>query len=117
MSTHPLSAIAYARSGDKGASANIGVIAYTVAGYEHLCEVLTAEQVQAFFASTGVQSVVRYELPNLAALNFVLHGALGEGGSQSLRIDAQGKSLGQWLLAMEIEIPEEHLAAAREHHS
>ncbi len=108
MSMHPLSTIAYARSGDKGASANIGVIAYTAEGYENLCEVLTAERVQALFASTGVQKVVRYELPNLAALNFVLHGILGEGGSQSLRIDAQGKSLGQWLLAMEIEIEEHH---------
>ncbi len=108
MATHPLSTIAYARSGDKGANANIGVIAHTAAGYEYLCEVLTAQRVQTFFEPTGVQKVARYELPNLAALNFVLHGALGEGGSQSLRIDAQGKSLGQWLLAMEIESKGHH---------
>ena len=109
MATQTLSDIAYARSGDKGRNANVGVIARNAAGYELLREVLTAERVQAFFQSTGTQQVRRYELPNLSALNFVLLGALGDGGSQSLRTDAQGKALAQQLLAMEIEVPEDAL--------
>lgn len=109
-----LNSIAYARSGDKGASANVGVIANNSAAYEHLREVLTADRVKTYFHATGVHRVSRYELPNLGALNFILHGALGEGGSQSLRIDAQGKSLGQRLLAMEIDIPQSLLTATEE---
>ena len=93
---------AYARSGDKGASANIGVIVKTPEHYEQLCETLTAAGVKEYFAHLGVEDVVRYELPNLGALNFVLHRALGDGGSRSLRIDAQGKALGQQLLGMEM---------------
>lgn len=99
---HTLRDIAYARSGDKGASANIGVIAYDTKGYEYLVEHLTAEVVQEYFKSLGVISTVRYELPNLQALNFVLMGVLDGGGSRSLRIDSQGKVLGQALLEMEI---------------
>lgn len=94
--------IAYARSGDKGSSSNIGVIAYDAAGYEFLRDYLTAEKVQAYFAPLGVTSTLRYELPNLEALNFVLKGVLAGGGSRSLRIDAQGKALGQALLEMPI---------------
>lgn len=94
--------LAYARSGDKGSNANIGVIAYDAKGYEYLLENLTAESVQEYFKSLGVVTTVRYELPNLQALNFVLISALNGGGSRSLRIDAQGKVLGQALLEMEI---------------
>jgi hypothetical protein len=94
--------IAYARSGDKGSSANIGVIAYDAKGYEYLLEHLTAEMVQEYFKPLGVITTVRYELPNLQALNFVLIGVLDGGGSRSLRIDAQGKALAQALLEMEI---------------
>src|SRR5690349_3591090 len=86
---------AYARSGDKGSNVNIGVIAYDVKGYEYLLEHLTAERVQEYFKSLGVSSTVRYELPNLQALNFLLKGVLDGGGSRSLRIDSQGKVLGQ----------------------
>lgn len=99
-----LGEIAHARSGDKGSSANIGVIAYTAAGYAWLRTHLTAEKVQAFFAPMGPGETLRYELPNLEALNFVLPSILAGGGSRSLRIDAQGKTLGQVLLEMEIEV-------------
>lgn len=105
----PLSAIAYGRSGDKGDSANISVIPYTTTGYAFLRRTLTAETVEAFFQPLGVTGVTRYELPNLAAFNFVLKNVLDGGGSRSLRIDAQGKTLGQALLEMEITVPEETL--------
>ena len=98
--------IAYARSGDKGAGANIGVIARTPAAFAHLRRHLTAEAVEAFFKPLGVGQVVRYELPNLGAMNFVLTDILDGGGSVSLRIDAQGKALGQALLEMEVPAPE-----------
>jgi hypothetical protein len=98
--------IAHARSGDKGAGANIGVIARTPAAFTLLRQTLTAQRVEAYFKPMGVGAVVRYELPNLGALNFVLPGILAGGGSRSLRIDAQGKALGQVLLEMEIEAPD-----------
>jgi hypothetical protein len=98
--------IACARSGDKGADANVGVIARCPAVFEQLRRHLTAEEVEAFFKPLGVGKVVRYELPNLAALNFVLPGILDGGGSVSLRIDAQGKALGQALLELRLEIPD-----------
>lgn len=106
-----LKKIAYARSGDKGSGANIGVIAYTPEGYHFLREFLTSEIVKAYFNQLGVTSVTRYELPNLEALNFVLHDILNGGGSRSLRIDAQGKALGQVLLEMPIQVPSELLSA------
>lgn len=101
--------IAYARSGDKGSDANVGVIAYTPEGYDFLHKVLTAEHLSKFLAPTGLQCAIRYELPNLLAFNFVLKGALGLGGSQSLRIDAQGKALGQITLELLLDIPEAQL--------
>jgi len=91
-----LAALAHARSGDKGTSANVGVIARRAEDYDFLKDWLTAERVAAYFASTDTTNVTRYELPNLAALNFILHGVL----KNSLRTDAQGKALGQMLLAM-----------------
>jgi hypothetical protein len=100
-----LGEIAAARSGDKGDSANIGVVARSPAAYKGLCGRLTARVVEEYFRPMGVGSVVRYELPNLEALNFVLPGVLAGGGSRSLRIDAQGKALGQALLEMVIEAP------------
>ncbi len=96
--------IAYARSGDKGSSSNIGVIAYAPEGYAFLREYLTAHKVHEFFKHLGVVSVRRYELDNLGALNFVLQEALDGGGSRSLRIDSQGKALGQALLEMPIDL-------------
>jgi len=101
--------IAHARSGDKGAAANVGVIAYTDAGYDFLRTSLTAERVEQFFKSMGVGRVIRYELPNLLAFNFILPEILDHGGSLSLRIDAQGKALGQAVLELELEIPDQML--------
>jgi len=100
----PLSAIAHTRSGDKGDTANIGVIAYRVEDYPILLREVTAERVKAFFGEMVRGAVTRYELPNLAALNFLLNNALGGGGTVSLRLDAQGKTLGGTLLGLEIEI-------------
>lgn len=102
--------IAYARSGDKGSSANIGVIAYTPDGFLFLSEYLTAERVAEYFQTLSPQSVLRYSLPNLGALNYVLVGVLAGGGSRSLRIDSQGKALGQALLEMTLPIPTELLS-------
>lgn len=99
--------IAYARSGDKGSSANIGVIAYTAEGYAFLEKYLTPEKVFAFFQPLGLTTVRRYELSNLWALNFVLENVLAGGGSRSLRTDAQGKALGQAILEMSIVIHED----------
>lgn len=94
--------IAYARSGDKGSSANIGVIAYREEGYQTLLDTLTEEKVASYFAPLGPKNVTRYELPNLWAVNFVLEGVLDGGGSWSLRLDSQGKTLGQALLQLEL---------------
>jgi hypothetical protein len=103
--------IAFARSGDKGCSANIAVFARTSEGYAWLCQHLTAAVVEDWFRPLGPGAVVRYEVPNLEALNFVLPTVLGVGGSRSLRIDAQGKALGQALLELPID-PPAHLLPA-----
>ncbi len=94
--TTRLGDIATARSGDKGINANIGAIARRPEDYALLCRELTAERVAAHFGLSDVQRVQRFELPNLGALNFILHGVL----ANSLRVDAQGKTLGQALLMM-----------------
>jgi hypothetical protein len=104
-----LSQIACARSGDKGAGANIGIIAHTPRGYEFLRGRLTPEVVYNYFSRLNPGKVVRYEMPNLSALNFVLPTILDGGGSVSLRIDAQGKSLGQALLEFMLDVPDELL--------
>jgi hypothetical protein len=102
-----LRTIAYARSGDKGSSANIAVFGRTPEDYAWLRQHLTAARVEAWFDPLGVGTVLRYDVPNLEALNFVLPGVLAGGGSCSLRIDAQGKTLGQALLAMPLDFPEQ----------
>ena len=104
--------LAHARSGDKGDTANVGVIAYRPEFYPILVERLTAERVKAHFAGICLGEVERFELPNIHALNFLLHNALGGGGTVSLRTDAQGKTLSTALLRMEIEVPEEIAALA-----
>lgn len=101
-----LARIAHCRSGDKGDTANIGVVAYDERHYPALVRELTAERVKAFLGPLVQGNVERYELPNLGALNFVLEQALDGGGTVSLRTDAQGKTYGAALLAMEIEIDE-----------
>ena len=105
-STIPLSTIAHGRSGDKGNHANIAIIAYTPAGYAWLRKQLTAEVVRDYFAALGPSRVVRYEAPNVQALNFVLYDVLAGGASQSLRIDTQGKTLALALLQMPIPRPD-----------
>jgi len=100
----PLSRVAHARSGDKGDTSNIGIIAFDPRHYPILVREATAERVKHFFGEMVKGNVERFELPNLGALNFLLHVALGGGGTLSLRIDAQGKTLGAALLRMEIEI-------------
>jgi hypothetical protein len=114
MQRIPLASVAHGRSGDKGNHANIAVIAYTAAGYTWLCEYLTIEKVRiALEGSWGLGllpnvRIVRYEAPNLLALNFVIYNALDGGASRSLRVDTQGKTLALRLLAFQIEVPEEH---------
>lgn len=106
----PLSRIAHARSGDKGDGSNVGVIANDQRAFELLRRELTAARVKEHFREICRGEVERFEVPNLRALNFLLHDSLGGGGTASLRTDAQGKTHGQGLLAMEIEVPEEWLA-------
>jgi hypothetical protein len=108
--TIQLGQIAHARSGDKGNHANIGVVAYTSAGFDFLQRELTADRVAAFFTSLGATQVERFELPKIGALNFLLYNALAGGASQSLRIDTQGKLLGTLVLGLELSRPD-NLAA------
>jgi len=100
----PLATIAHTRSGDKGDISNIGVIANDPRHYSVLVRELTAERVKTFFGGFVKGKVERFELPNLGALNFLLHEALGGGGTVSLRVDPQGKTLGAALLKLEIEV-------------
>lgn len=102
-----LDRFAYARSGDKGDDSNVGIWARTRAGYEILERELTPARVKAHFAELCTGEVVRYELPKLRALNFVLGHSLAGGGSGSVRTDAQGKVHARGLLFMEIEVPDD----------
>jgi hypothetical protein len=105
----PLSRVAHARSGDKGDTSNIGIIAFDPRHYPILVREVTADRVKHFFGELVKGNVERFELPNLGALNFLLHEALGGGGTLSLRVDAQGKTMGAALLRMEIEIADGEL--------
>jgi hypothetical protein len=102
-----LGRIAHARSGDKGDASNVGLIADSAALYEVIRREVTAERVKRHFAEVCRGEVERFEVANLLALNFLLHDALGGGGTASLLTDAQGKTHGQGLLAMEVEVPDE----------
>jgi hypothetical protein len=95
--------IAHSRSGDKGNTSNIGLIARKPEYYAVLVNHVTAERVREHFAGVCLGRVERFELPNLHALNFLLHEALDGGGTLSLRADPQGKTLGTALLRMELE--------------
>ena len=106
----PLSRIAHGRSGDKGDTANIGIIAFEERHFPILVREVTAERVKAHFGDYVRGEVERFELPNLGALNFLLHGALNGGGTLSLRIDAQGKTYSAGLLRMEIDVDERELS-------
>jgi hypothetical protein len=105
-----LSRIAHARSGDKGDTSNIGIIAFDARHYPILVREVTAERVKHFFGEMVKGNVERYDLPNLGSLNFLMHEALGGGGTLSLRVDAQGKTLGAALLRMEIDVSESEIA-------
>jgi len=104
--TVSLSRIAHTRSGDKGDTCNIGVIALASEFYPILVEQVTADRVRRHFGDLVRGKVERFELPNLGALNFLLHQALGGGGTVSLRTDAQGKTFADGLLALEVTIPD-----------
>jgi hypothetical protein len=98
--------LAHGRSGDKGDTCNVGLVAYDEAGYQRLCRELTAERVQAHYGDLVLGTVTRYEMPGIRALNFVLTRALDGGGTMSLRSDHLGKVMYAWLLRMELNGPE-----------
>jgi hypothetical protein len=98
--------LAHSRTGDKGNTSNISLIALDASDYEHLRTHVTAERVRAHFRGIANGKVERYELPLLGALNFVLFDALGGGVTRSLALDAHGKSLSSALLSMDVPAPE-----------
>ena len=107
----PLRALCLARSGDKGDSCNIGVIGRSPEIYAWMLHALTPEFVQQRFAQICTGGVERHEVGNLRALNFLLHGSLGGGGTLSLLLDAQGKTYAQYLLATEVVVDADLLAS------
>ncbi len=112
----PLGTVAHARSGDKGGNSNVGIIAYSPEVYDYLKTHLTATLVTEYFTGIVHGPVTRYELDNLLALNFILGDSLGGGGSESLLNDAQGKTHGQKLLQLKIELPDELLKTVQARH-
>jgi hypothetical protein len=108
-----LTKLAHARSGDKGDTANVGLIALRDEYYPILAREVTTERVKEHFKGICKGKVERFELPNLGALNFLLHESLGGGGTLSLMTDAQGKTFSTALLRMEIEISEDEAQSLR----
>ena len=104
-----LQEIAYARSGDKGASSNVGLMFSSNELYEWAKINITADMIKEHFRGIVKGGVIRYEMDNMLALNFILEDSLGGGGSESLLNDAQGKTHGQTLLIMQIDLPD-HLS-------
>ena len=102
-----LTRLAHARSGDKGDTANVGLIALQDEFYPILVREVTAERVKQHFKGICHGEVERFELPNLGALNFLLHESLGGGGTLSLMTDAQGKTFSTALLRMEVELTDQ----------
>ena len=105
--------IAHARSGDKGDTANVGVIALKPEWYPVLERYLTLDRVTQHFRGVITGPIERYELPNLRALNFLLHGALDGGGTLSLKTDAQGKVFSTAMLRLVLDVPDDEAKAAR----
>lgn len=99
----------HGRSGDKGDAANVGIIAYNREGYQYISSLLTEKFVKDYFKGICEGSVQRYELPNIFALNFILNNTLGGGGTVSLKLDAQGKTLAAALLKLQVEVSQEQL--------
>ena len=102
----PLSRIATARSGDKGAGSNVGVMARSDAAYAFLKERLDADTVRAHMASINRGAILRFEADNMRLLNFILTDSLGGGGSASLKTDAQGKTHGLAVLRLPLDVPQ-----------
>ncbi len=109
MKTIPLREVAHARSGDKGDTSNVGVIAYDPADYELLREQVTAERVKARYGELVLGEVTRYELPNIGALNFVLQRALAGGVTTSLSLDPHGKTRSSLVLDLPIAVPDDYV--------
>ncbi len=109
-----LTEVAFARSGDKGDTANVGLVTFNDDLYQVLLEQVTADRVKQHFNEICKGKVERFELPNLWAMNFLLHNSLGGGGTVSLMLDAQGKTFATALLRMEIDVPEELLETTEE---
>jgi hypothetical protein len=109
MPTVPLSAIAFARSGDKGEGSNVGVIARSDLAYSFLKEVLTPDAILTHMSMINTGGVRRYSADNMRVLNFLLEDSLGGGGSASLKTDAQGKTHGLAVLRMRLDVPQEIL--------
>ena len=107
----PLTKLAHARSGDKGDTANVGLIALRDEYYPLLVREVTAARVKEHFRGICHGTVERFELPNLGALNFLLHESLGGGGTLSLMTDAQGKTFSTALLRLTINVPDEEARA------
>jgi len=107
--------LAHGRSGDKGDTVNVGVIARRDDWYELLERELTADRIGDYLEPLGIGRVERFELPNLAALNFLVHHALGGGGAVALKLDAQGKTFAQALLRMPLALPDDVARAVRAH--
>ena len=103
MKSRLLGDIAYARSGDKGSNVNVGIIFKNASDYSNALNSLTEKVIKSYFADMVKGDVIRYELPNLNALNFILNDSLEGGGSETLINDAQGKTFGQAVLMMEID--------------
>ena len=102
-----LDKIAYARSGDKGGNSNVGIIFINNKIYEWAKKTLTEDIIKKYYKKVVLGNVLRYELDNINALNFILHDSLGGGGSETLINDAQGKTHGQAALLLELELPKE----------
>jgi hypothetical protein len=102
----PLGTLVGARSGDKGGDANLGVWVRDEHGYAWLHSYLTVDELRKLLPETADLDIDRYELPNLRALNFVIHGLLGPGVAASTRFDPQAKALGEWLRSRLVDLPE-----------
>ena len=100
-----LGRVAHARSGDKGDGSNVGVIANSAEIYPYIVDQLSIDRVKDHFKQICLGRIERFELPNLLALNFILHDSLGGGGTESLKTDAQGKTHAQGMLTLEVDLP------------
>ena len=109
VKTIPLREVAHARSGDKGDTSNVGVIAYDEADYGLLRDQVTAERVRALYGGLVLGDVTRYELPNIGALNFVLRRALQGGVTTSLALDPHGKTRSSLILELPIDVPDDYV--------